>query len=228
MWLIPEVVDTLSTAGLTCEVWVVDDASPDGTAQVARDLGREYPVEVIERRDERGLATAVLAGFAASRGNYCLVMDADGSHPVSALPQLAQAVASGRADIAVGSRLASGGGFQDWPLWGRFKSRLAAFFASTLTTMSDPTTGLMAVRRDLLPRLDLDPVGWKIVLEVVVKATPRPFVEVPIIFGPRKRGRSKQTLYVFLQFLRHCYRLRLFQRANPAAAVQTLPSEPIE
>lgn len=217
-WLVPQVSATLQSAGLSCEILVVDDASPDGTAQVARELSATAPVRLIERHDERGLATAVLAGFSAARGRCCLVMDADGSHPISVLPRLADEVLSGRGEVAVGSRLAPGGGFEDWPLWGRFKSRFAAFFAQGLTPMTDPTTGLMAVRRDLIPELDLDPVGWKIVLEVVVKAKPRPFVEVPIVFGPRQRGRSKQSLYVFFQFLRHCYRLYRYRSDSRAVA----------
>ena len=205
--LVPEAVGQLRGAGFRCEVIVVDDASPDGTAEVARDLAADWPIDLIERRDERGLATAVLTGFARARGDICLVMDADGSHPPVTLPELAEVVRSGRADVAVGSRLADGGGFRDWPLWGRIKSRFAAFFARGLTGMSDPTTGLMAVRRELLDTLDLDPVGWKIVLEVVVKAAPRTFVEVPIVFGPRIAGRSKQSPGVFVQYLRHCLRL---------------------
>ncbi|MEM1205022.1 MAG: polyprenol monophosphomannose synthase [Acidobacteriota bacterium] len=206
-FLVPGIVEVLTTAGFGVQVIVVDDASPDGTAEVARGLAADLPVEVIERRGGRGLATAVLAGFERAKGEICLVMDADGSHPLEALPPLAEAIRSGGVDIAVGSRLAKGGGFDAWPLWGRMKSRFAATLARGLTPMTDPTTGLMAVRRDLLRELDLDPVGWKIVLEVVVKAAPRPFAEVPIVFGPRLEGKSKQTLRVFWQYGMHCLRL---------------------
>ncbi|MEM6797703.1 MAG: polyprenol monophosphomannose synthase [Acidobacteriota bacterium] len=209
--LVPRVAEEAEAAGFCCELIVVDDASPDGTAQVARELAASWPVVVLERRGERGLATAVIAGIERARGEICLVMDADGSHPPEIVPRLAGAVAEGRAEVAVGSRLRPGGGFDGWPLWGRIKSRFAAFFARGLTSMSDPTTGLMAARRELLSRLELDPVGWKIVLEVVVKAAPAPFVEIPIVFGPRLAGRSKQNLTVFLQYLRHCSRLYFYR-----------------
>lgn len=207
----------LDGAGLRWEVIVVDDASPDGTADVARELAKRWPIEILERRGERGLASAVMAGFAHARGEICAVMDADGSHPVEALPKLVEAVRSGGAEIAVGSRLAPGGGFDGWPLPERAKSRFAAVFARGLTRLSDPTSGLMAVRRSLLTDLDLDPIGWKIVLEVVVKAAPRPFVEVPIIFGPRLAGRSKQNLNVYWQYLRHCIKLYAYSRRGSNA-----------
>ncbi|MEM9557400.1 MAG: polyprenol monophosphomannose synthase [Acidobacteriota bacterium] len=205
--LVPRLVTTLEHAGLASEVIVVDDASPDGTAAAAHDLATRHRLHVVERHGERSLARAVLEGFSRARGEVCVVMDADGSHPVDAVPALVEAVRSGRAEIAVGSRLAPGGGFRGWPLWGRLKSRFAALFARGLAPLSDPTTGMMAVRRALLDELELDPVGWKIVLEVVVKAAPRPVVEVPIVFGPRLAGRSKQSLGVFGQYLRHCWRL---------------------
>ena len=137
---------------------------------------------------------------------------------------MAQAIHSKRWDIAVGSRLAPGGGFDDWPLWGRIKSRFAALFARGLTTLSDPTTGMMALRRDLLTELDLDPVGWKIVLEVVVKSAPRRVLEVPIVFGPRLEGDSKQSLVVFWHYLRHCvrlYRYRLWHRPRAVPTEET-------
>ncbi|MEM1180814.1 MAG: polyprenol monophosphomannose synthase [Acidobacteriota bacterium] len=223
--LVPEALRYLRDSGFTAEVIVVDDASPDGTAAVARELAALWPLEVIERRDERGLATAVLAGFARARGETVIVMDADGSHPPEALPRLAAAIRDG-AEIAVGSRLADGGGFRDWPLWGRFKSRFAAYFARGLTPMSDPTTGLMAARRQLVESLDLDPVGWKIVLEVAVKAAPRTVVEVPIVFGPRLGGESKQSFGVFLQYLRHCLRLYVYRwRSKPTSADRQAPEE---
>ncbi|MEM8993445.1 MAG: polyprenol monophosphomannose synthase [Acidobacteriota bacterium] len=224
--LVPEALRQLRTSGLACEVIVVDDASPDGTAAVARELGALWPLEVVERRGERGLATAVVAGFRKARGEILIVMDADGSHPPEALPRLVQAIVDG-AGVAVGSRLADGGGFRDWPLWGRFKSRFAAYFARGLTSMSDPTTGLMAVRRSLLDTLDLDPVGWKIVLEIAVKAAPHEVAEVPIVFGPRLGGESKQSLGVFLQYLRHCLRLyRHRWRRTPEPAERPTPENP--
>lgn len=210
--VIPQLAGVLEESSLSAEVLVVDDASPDGTAEVARRLAETFPVRVLEREGERGLATAVLAGFQAARGEICVVMDADGSHPPETVPALVARVRSGDAEIAVGSRHLDGGGFRSGSLSSRLISRFAATFARRLSPLTDPTSGFMAIRKELLDDLDLDPVGWKIVLEIVVKAQPRPVAEVPILFDPRRAGHSKQSPRVFLEYLLHCWRLRHYRQ----------------
>ncbi|HEX2676685.1 MAG TPA: glycosyltransferase, partial [Polyangiales bacterium] len=205
--IVPSILRTLSEANIAAEVIVVDDDSPDGTAAVAEELAREHPVRVKKRTTERGLATAVLEGFAMSEAPVCVVMDADGSHPVSALPAMVRMIQEDKADVVVGSRHVEGGGSRDWPVFSQIKSKLAAALAFGVTSMTDPTTGFMALRRSLLSRLSLDPVGWKIVLEVVVKAAPVRVAEVPIIFTDRELGESKQSLRVLMQYLAHLGKL---------------------
>jgi len=205
--VVPRICETLQGAGIETEVIVVDDGSPDGTARVAESLAGLYPVRLLSREHERGLATAVMAGFAISRAPVLVVMDADGSHPVEALPGMVEMIRNDRADIVAGSRHVPGGGSRDWPLVLRLKSRLAGAAALGLTPMTDPTTGFMAVRRETVEGLDLDPVGWKIVLEVVVKARGARLAEVPIIFADRELGSSKQSLRVAWLYLKHCFRL---------------------
>jgi len=102
--IVPRIHETLAAAGIAHEILVVDDASPDGTADVAEALAEEHPVHVIRRTTDRGLAKAVLAGFAEARAPLCVVMDADGSHPVEALPTMVEMLQSDKADIVVGSR----------------------------------------------------------------------------------------------------------------------------
>ena len=209
--LVPVIVSELGRAGLRCEIVIVDDDSPDGTEAVALKLAEQYPVRVERRRGVRGLATAVLRGVTLSRAPVCVVMDADGSHPVSALPEMVRLIAEDKADVVVGSRHVPGGGSRDWPLSAQLKSQLAASLAFGLTSLTDPTTGLMAVKRELVQRLiaadALDPVGWKIVLEVVVKAAPLRVAEVPIVFEDRALGQSKQSLRVYGQYLAHLAKL---------------------
>jgi len=209
--LIPEIVRALTAEGLRGEVIVVDDNSPDGTADIAEELARTLPVRVVRRVHERGLATAVIAGFGLSRASVCVVMDADGSHPPEALPQMVRMILADKAEIVVGSRHVTGGGSKDWPLFSQFKSRAAASLAVGLTSMTDPTTGFMAIRRELVNRLKLDPVGWKIVLEAVVKARPARLAEVPIVFTDRRAGESKQSLRVLGQYVEHLYKLYKFR-----------------
>ncbi|HEX6240370.1 MAG TPA: glycosyltransferase family 2 protein [Polyangiales bacterium] len=209
--LVPRIAAALSQAGLDGEIIVVDDNSPDGTADVARELAGRYPVRVLKRTDERGLATAVLRGFAMSEAEVVVVMDADGSHPVEALGNMVRLILTDKAQLVVGSRHVPGGGSKDWPLFSRFKSRFAASLTLGLTSMTDPTTGFMAIRRSLLPGLALDPVGWKIVLEIVVKASPVRLAEVPIVFTDREHGESKQSVGVLMEYFKHLYKLYKFR-----------------
>lgn len=218
--IVPRIARTLREAGIDGEIIIVDDNSPDGTAEVAEKLAAEWPVRVKKRVDERGLATAVLTGFEMSEAEVVVVMDADGSHPVTALPNMIRIIQADKAEIVVGSRHVPGGGSKDWPVFSQFKSKLAATLSLGVTTMTDPTTGFMAARRTLLERLELDPVGWKIVLEIVVKAAPVRIAEVPIVFIDRELGVSKQSIGVFAEYLSHLSKLYSFRYPSLAELVR--------
>lgn len=209
-----EICRTLESAGMRGEVIVVDDDSPDGTGRIAEELGERLPVRCIVRKGRRGLSSAVLEGFAASQARVCVVMDADGSHPVETLPALVRPVLEGTADITVGSRYVSGGGSDKWPLLRRAISRGAGWLARPLTVLRDTTSGFMAVRREILADLPLDPVGWKIVLEVAVKATSARILEVPIVFRDRRAGQSKLSARAQFEYLQHLWRLYAFRFAG--------------
>jgi dolichol-phosphate mannosyltransferase len=218
--IVPRIGAALREAGISGEIIIVDDNSPDGTAEVAKKLAEDWPVRVNKRVHERGLATAVLTGFSMSEADVVVVMDADGSHPVDALPKMIQIILADKADVVVGSRHVPGGGSKDWPLFSQFKSKLAATLALGVTTMTDPTTGFMALRRTLLDKLELDPVGWKIVLEIVVKAAPVRIAEVPIVFVDRELGVSKQSIGVFAEYLSHLSKLYSFRYPSLAELVR--------
>jgi dolichol-phosphate mannosyltransferase len=122
-------------------------------------------------------------------------------------------VIQGTADIVVASRWRAGGGVRNWPWYRYVASRLAATLACGLTQMTDPTAGFMAARRALVAGLDLEPVGWKIVLEVVVKAPAARLLEIPIVFFDRERGQSKLGWGAQYDYLRHLLRLYRHRRA---------------
>ncbi len=205
--VVPRIVRSLVDVGLGCEVLVVDDDSPDGTADTARELGRALPVRVHVRTGERGLAGAVIAGFDEAAAPVSVVMDADGSHPAEALPAMVQPLIDGRADVVIGSRHVPGGGSEGWPLKRRVISRGAGLLARGLSPMTDPTTGFMAVRTELARGLPLEPMGFKIVLELVVRGWPLRLEEVPIVFTDRQLGESKLSGGVTLRYLQHLARL---------------------
>jgi dolichol-phosphate mannosyltransferase len=208
--IISAITKVFSDEAIEGEVIVVDDDSPDGTAAIAADLAGSCPVKVRMRTDLRGLSRSVIEGFGTARGDICVVMDADLSHPVDLIPDLIEPILAGNCDIVVGSRYRTGGGVPDWPRRRRLLSRAAGFLAKGVTTLSDPTSGFMAVKRDTLEGVELDPRGWKVVLEVVVKAKAR-VLEIPIVFRDRARGRSKFGVKAQVDYLRQLGRLYAFR-----------------
>ena len=177
-------------AGGDWELIVVDDGSPDGTADIAAALAPRIPVRVVRRAGKAGLASAVVAGFEAAHGEVLLVMDADLSHPPEVVPALADAIGGG-ADLAVGSRYVEGGGVMDWPLRRRVVSRVACLMGSVLVPVRDATSGFFALRRGVIDGVRLNPIGFKIGFEVIARGHYKKVVEVPYTFRDRELGASK-------------------------------------
>ncbi len=204
--IIPKIAAVLQSLQTPWEIIVVDDNSPDGTADSAEKLQAELPVRVIRRTTEKGLASAVIAGFAAAKGSICIVMDADMSHPVEKLPEMIRPIQQDKCDITVGSRYVDGGESANWPIIRQFISRASGLLAMGLTRLSDPTSGFMAVKKSTLEGLELNPIGWKIVLEVVARSGAR-VIEVPITFTDRIYGESKLDSRAKFEYLLHLWRL---------------------
>ena len=184
----------------TWELIIVDDGSPDGTADVGESYADIHPVRVVRRPGKAGLASAVLAGFAQARGDVLVVMDADLSHPPEAVPRLALAIEQG-ADLAVGSRYVKGGGTEDWPLKRRVVSRAACLIGNVLVPIRDCTSGFFAIRRSALDGVTLNPIGFKIGFEVMARAHYKKAVEIPYVFRDRELGKSKFGRREVMQYL---------------------------
>ena len=208
--IIPALSRALDDAGIPGEILVVDDDSPDGTAEAAASLMATHPVRVHVRKTDRGLSKSVIEGFRLSKGEVCVVMDADLSHPVQKIPDMIRPILEGKCDVTVGSRYIVGGGAERWPILRRIASKGAGLLAKGVTSLSDPTSGFMALRRSLLDGVSLDPLGWKIVLEVVVKTKSR-VMEIPIVFEDRLEGKSKLGFKAQLDYLHHLGRLYAYR-----------------
>ena len=192
----------------TAELLVVDDNSPDGTAAVAAELSERFPIRCLVRREERGLATAVIHGLREARGELCVVMDADLSHPPAAIPRLLEAMRDPQVTMVIGSRFVPGGKVDlHWPLHRRLNSWVARMLARPLTSVKDMMAGFFCVRRRELKLDRLDPVGYKIALELIVRHGWKHVVEVPITFSDRSAGQTKLNLAEQLRYLRHLRRL---------------------
>lgn len=208
--LVPRIHQAAAAAGIDLEVIVVDDNSRDGTDDVCDRLRQTHPVRLIVRTDERGLSSAVITGIRAARGKIVVVMDADLSHPPEKIPELVAPLRDPDVDFVIGSRYASGASTaDDWGAFRRLNSNVATWLARPFTSVKDPMAGFFAVRRSLVDAAIeiLDPIGYKIGLELIVKCDCRNIVEVPIVFADRLKGESKLTFREQINYLRHLKRL---------------------
>jgi dolichol-phosphate mannosyltransferase len=196
------------------EIIVVDDNSADRTWEVALALTDVHPrLRVVRRFDERGLSTAVIRGWQIARGELLGVIDADLQHPPEVLARLCDQVEDG-ADLAVASRHVPGGGVGTWSAWRRIVSRVAQLIGlvvlpAVLGRVSDPMSGYFVVRRRALADVVLQPLGYKILIEVLARGRIRRVDETPYVFRERSEGESKATLRIYLEYLRHLVRLRV-------------------
>ena len=190
------------------EVLVIDDASPDGTGEIADRLSAELPwVHVLHREQKEGLGPAYLAGFRRALelgADFVFELDCDFSHDPAAVPRLAKAAES--ADLVLGSRYVPGGGTRNWGLLRRFISRGGSLYAQALLQLGirDLTGGFKCYRRIVLETIDLDAIsslGYAFQIETTYRALRAGFrvVEVPITFADREVGGSKMSKAIVLE-----------------------------
>jgi len=202
---IPHILKAIFDLHQDFHVLVIDDGSPDGTAQIAKDLRYDYPgmLFVEERTGKQGLGTAYIHGFKwgiARNYRYIFEMDADFSHNPADLVRLYEACRFGGADVAIGSRYVRGGGVVDWPRNRIALSKGASLYTRLITFMpiKDPTAGFVCYRKEVLETINLDEihfVGYAFQIEMKFAAWKLGFRirEVPIIFRDRTQGTSKMN-----------------------------------
>ncbi len=216
--LTERIFNTVRAAGIAAELILVDDNSQDGSLEVVESLKDEYPIHMIVRDNERGLSTAVLRGFERARAKIFLVMDADLSHPPEKIPDLYGPINNNEADFVFGSRYVSGGQTKDWPLLRRLNSWIATMLARPLTSATDPMAGFFCLDRRTWQRAArLNPLGYKIGLELLIKGRCKKLKDVPIEFADRHAGKSKLTFKQQLFYLIHLRRLYFFKHPVPSA-----------
>src|SRR5205814_2850305 len=191
---------------LDYELIVVDDDSSDGTADVVREYSQDDPrVRVFVRKGQRGLAGAVIHGWAQTDAALLGAMDADLQHPPEVLPQLLEPVMNGN-DIAIASRYANGNGNSvgDWNRLRLLISRCGILATAPLQRrdfrIKDPLSGFFIVHRECIEGLQLQSEGFKILLEILVKGRIQHPAEVPFHFATRHYGKSKADFKVALHY----------------------------
>jgi dolichol-phosphate mannosyltransferase len=197
--------NALNPLGLNYEIIVVDDNSSDRTPDIVRRCSLVDPrVRLLSRKGEKGLAGAVIHGWSNSDAELLGVIDADLQHPPELLPGLLGAMADGH-DIAIASRYAGNDGVRGWnPV------RIAISRATTWATVpfqrkairvKDPMSGFFIVRREAIDGLSFETKGFKLLLEILVRAHIRSAREIPFHFGRRHAGKSKAGTRVAFHFL---------------------------
>jgi dolichol-phosphate mannosyltransferase len=198
--LLGHVRSVLDPLHIAYEILVVDDDSCDGTGEVVAAIAQEDPrVRLIVRKGERGLSGAVLDGWRNTDAEILGVMDADLQHPPELLPALLAAIAEG-GDLAIGSRYTPGGELGGWNPFRKLLSAAAVWATWPLqrrrVRAKDPMSGFFMIRRGCVEQISFQRTGFKLLLEILVRARIASVKEVPFIFGCRFRGASKANFKV--------------------------------
>ena len=217
---IESIVSAISSLPVRFDILIIDDNSPDGTADLVTNMQPSHPnLYLIEREGKLGLGTAYIAGFkwALERDyNFIYEMDADFSHDPHDLLRLYKACKEDGADMAIGSRYISGVNVVNWPLSRVLMSYFASIYVRFITGMKimDTTAGFKCYRREVLESLQPDKIrsvgyGFQIEMKFTAWKLGYKIVEVPIIFTDRKMGASKMTGGIFNEALWGVLRMKL-------------------
>lgn len=196
--LVEEIFNLIDRTKIDLEIIFVDDNSPDGTGRAADDLAKNYPLKVIHRSGKLGLGSAVREGFKKSDRPILGVMDGDLSHDPVIINDLILSLAD--FDIAIGSRFQEGSRVEKWTLPRKLVSGTGVLLARALTGTKDPLSGYFFMKREVIEGIDLKTVGYKILLEILVKGRFKTTKELPYTFRMRKFSSSKLNLKEFLFF----------------------------
>ena len=219
---IAAIIDAVQALAVAYDIIIVDDASPDGTADIVREKQTQYPgrIHLHERSGKLGLGTAYIEGFRIAlneqRYQYIFEMDADFSHNPADLIRLREACSNGKADVSVGSRYVSGVNVVNWPIGRVLMSYFASKYVRLITGMKihDTTAGFVCYRREVLATIPLELIRFKgyafqIEMKLTAKNCGFTITEVPIIFVNRVLGTSKMSSSIFGEAMFGVIRLRL-------------------
>jgi dolichol-phosphate mannosyltransferase len=204
---------------------IYQEQNPYSVQYTASD-GTEYipsvsqcSIKVLHRPEKKGLIPAILEGIGYSSGRYILVMDADFSHSPERIPEMVTELEDPKIDMVVASRYAKGGSIKGWPLRRRLISKgavkIAKYGLPIQKEVEDPMSGFFALKRNIVEGIKIDSAGYKILLEILVKAKNVRVKEIPYIFTDRKAGKSKLDKGVMFDYIKAVYHLyRYGQRSN--------------
>lgn len=229
--LITRILETCKRAEIEIECIVVDDDSPDRTWELVRnEFCEDDRVRVVHRTEEHGLGSAVVRGVKEASSEFVGVIDADLQHPPQKIPDL-YASFDPETDLVVGTRRADGGSVGDWSVVRQVISRTAELFSYVAfpraRQLSDPMSGFFIIRRNVINPDQLNPTGFKILLEILARGEIDDIAEVPYTFRERANGESNLSVEEYVKYVEHMLTLGLATRGidryiQPARAVRML------
>ncbi|TSA17028.1 MAG: glycosyltransferase family 2 protein [Nitrosopumilales archaeon] len=201
--------------GTDTEIIVVDDDSPDGTGNIVEEYAKNskkentQSVQIIHRKTERGLSSAILTGIKYAKGDAVVVMDGDFSHPPQTIPKMIEELQKSECDIVVASRYVNGGSVKGWPFRRKIISKGATKIArhGLGIKIKDPMSGFFAFKRNIINNIKFDAIGYKILLEILVKARGVKVKEIPYEFINRKEGSSKLDTSIAIDYVKSLWKL---------------------
>ena len=199
---------------LQSETIIVDDNSPDGTGKIVDEYLNikkiaNNTVDIIHRTTKSGLASAILKGIQQATGDVIVVMDSDFSHPPQIIPKMLDTLKKYHSDIVIASRYVKGGSIEHWTLKRKLMSKIATKIAklSLGVTAKDPMSGFFMFKKNLLHDLKFDGIGYKLLLEILVKTKGAKISEVPYTFTNRQFGSSKLGIDTIVDYARSVLKL---------------------
>lgn len=238
------------SSSVTPEIIVVDDDSPDDTGRLVEYYSRHNTdfrnphrsqldniaseretcsVRVIHRSHKTGLVSAILEGIKCSLGQFILVMDADFSHSPELIPRMMHELENPDIDIVVASRYTMGGSIVGWPFKRRLISKgavkIAKYGLPIIKDVKDPMSGFFALKRHVIQDITIDSAGYKILLEILVKANNARVKEIPYTFTDRKAGKSKLDRAVILDYIKAIYHLYRYGQKSIKTQAKTTSAE---
>jgi len=201
--------------GIFTETIVVDDNSPDGTGKIVEDYISsikkiaENTIDVIHRKAKNGLASAILKGIQNAKGETIVVMDSDFSHPPQIIPKMIEAFKQYQCDLVVASRYITGGNIQGWTTKRKLMSKIATVIAKKGLgiKIKDPMSGFFAFKKNIIKELNFDALGYKFLLEILVKTKGINVKEIPYCFENRKFGSSKVDSSTVIDYFKSVWKL---------------------
>ena len=207
---------------ITAEAIVVDDNSPDLTGKIVEEYLKNvkkiagYTMDIIHRTSKNGLSSAILSGIQRAKGDTIVVMDSDFSHPPQIIPKMIESLKKYQCDMVVASRYINGGKINGWTLKRKVMSKVATLIATKGLGVKtkDPMSGFFAFKKNILKGINFDAIGYKILLEILVKKSGIAVKEIPYTFENRSFGASKLDGSTITDYFKSVWKLYKFGKSE--------------